>query len=487
MYPTLLWASAAIFVLVTIIYVRQDFASVFHPVTLYLVFHGLVFVVRPLFAYSYHYDFLYRSYGFTPSPDVKSTVIVCANLGLLAFVAGAWKSGSAPLEFHQGQAEIAHRKRLIPAFLVASGVVAPFAIASLVSVFTSGYSGMRLDLHTGYAVNSTSNGWLLEAQLMLVPLSVFVAWTFRFRWWSLLPLIVFVTARAGTGGRGPFIVACAAAGLLWMFDNKRRWPALWTFAVIIPFVAGFYVLGQDRSAVRSILDNGTIVEVREQTGFMESMDWANMEFFEYLVETVPRKTGTYDYFVDTLQVFTEPVPRVLWKDKPIGPPIKMFNLFDYGTPFGMTYSLPGYGWIQLGYLGVVLWCGLWGYGLGAVYSRFMRSRQSNFQVAFYFAFLPIFIIAFRDGGLLTIMRTGVFYLTPVLIWLGAARALGIPDPSDLLRRAVRGRRVDKAAEAISGQERAASEIQVPPPRRRVAGGEIVPRAWRNRTGPYQAR
>ena len=482
MYPTLLWASVAIFVIVTIVYLRQNFSSIYHPISIYLVFHGLVFVIRPLFAYWQHYDYLYRAYAFNPSQDVKSTVIICANLGLLAFVAGAWKGGSAPLAFHQGPAEIAHRKRLIPAFLLAIGLIAPIAVASIVTVFTSGYGGMRMDVQTGTMINTSSTGWLLEAQLMLVPLSVLLAWTFRFRWWSLLPLLVFVTARAGTGGRGPFIVACVAAGLLWLFDSKRRWPALWMFALVVPLAAGFYVLGQERTAVRTFLDDGKVIEWREETGFMESMDFANMEFFEFLVETVPRKTGTYGYFVDNLQVLTEPVPRVLWKNKPIGPPIRMFNLFDYGNPIGMTASLPGYGWMQLGYFGVALWCALWGYCLGAIYSWFIRSRQRNFQVALYFAFLPIFVIAFRDGVLITIAKTGVFYLFPVFVWMWAARALGIPDPVELARRAVRGRRVERAVAATPGPA-----APVATPRRRLAGGEIIPRAWRNQSGTQRAQ
>ena len=475
MYPILLLASVAIFLVVTIVYLRQDFSSIYHPISLYLVFHGIVFTLRPIFAYWQHYDFLYRVYRFNPSPDVKSTVIICANLGLLAFVAGAWKGGSAPLIFRQGPAEIAHRKRLIPAFLLAIGLIAPIAVASIVTVYTSGYVGMRLDVHTGVSINTASNGWLLEAQLMLVPLSVLLAWTFRFRWWSFLPLLVFVTVRAGTGGRGPFIVACVAAGMLWMFDSKRRWPSLWMFVLMVPLTTGFYVLGQERGAVRTFLDDGKIIELRESTAFMETMDWANMEFFEYLVETVPRKTGTYGYFIDNLQVLTEPVPRVLWTNKPIGSPIKMFNLFDYGNPIGMTYSLPGYGWMQLGYFGVALWCALWGYCLGAIYSRFVNSRQGNFHVAFYFAFLPIFIIAFRDGGLVTIARTGVFYLTPVLVWMWMARALGIPDPADLMRRAAR-----------LGTRRGPSPEAALPTYSRRQSEDIVPRAWRGRSGPQRA-
>ena len=134
--------------------------------------------------------------------------------------------------------------------------------------------------------------------------------------------------------------------------------------------------------------------------------------------------------------------------------------------------------MQLGYIGVALWCALWGYCLGAIYSWFMRSRQGNFQVALYFAFLPIFIIAFRDGGLLTVLRTGVFYITPVLVWMWMARAMGIPDPSDLVRRASR---------VVSRGRKATPPAGSPSPQRRQASEEIVPRAWRGRNGPQRAQ
>ena len=467
MYPILLVASLALFLVVVAGYVRSEISSVYHPITFYLLFHGLVFAIRPLFAYWYGYERLYLSYNFMPSPATKTTVIVAANLGLIAFVAAAWRSGSVRLRVRQSIAERAFRTQLVPPFLVAAGLMAPIALQSLIAVYGAGYEGMRLDAHTGVAINTTGNGWLYDAQLMLVPMGVLVAWTFRFRWWSLLPLVGFIIVRSGTGGRGPVVVACAATALLWLFDHRRRWPTLPMVAVALALLAGFYAIGRERSVVRTYLEEGRVVEFRDRPGFMESMDWANLEFFEYVAETVPRKTGTYGYFVDNLQVLTEPIPRKLWPGKPIGPPIRMFNLFDYGKPIGMTYSLPGYGWAQLGYLGVIAWCGLWGWALGRIYAAFARSRQGNFEVAAYFAFLPIFIIAFRDGVVITVLKTGVFYLTPVLVWMLAARALGIPFHAPLGR--------------ASRAPRGPTGPQPRPRRQRVhVGDEIVPRAWRNR-------
>lgn len=465
----LLILSLGVFVAITAIYGRQKFSSVYHPISLYLAFHGIVFVLRPLANYGSPVAKLYRAWDFVPSQSAGATVILAANLGLVAFVAGAWTTGKVPLIFRQGAAELDHRRRLIAPFLVALAVLVPLAVASLVGIYRGAWSTMRMDYATGISINTTSNGWFIEAQLMLVPFSVLIAWLFRFRAWALIPLATFVLLRAGTGGRGPFVVACVAAGLLWLYDRKRRWPTLRITLFALLLGASFYLIGQDRgAAVRSFVQDGQVIEVRERSGVLESMDFANFEFFQYLVDTVPGKTGTYGYFVDNLQVVTEPVPRKLWPDKPIGAPIKFFNLFDYGSPFGLTYSLPGEGWLQAGYLGVALWCGLWGLALGAIYARFAKGRQGNFEVAVYFAFLPIFVIAYRDGLLITILRTAVFYLTPVLVWRLAAQALGVLSPHEVAMRWAR----------LRARARAVQEVPVLPRSRRASPEAIVPRAWR---------
>ena len=477
MYLILLCASLAIFIALTFAYMRQPFASVFHPVSFYLLFHGFVFVIRPFFALWQNYNTIYTSFQFTPAPDAKAAAIVIANIGLLAFMAGAWRTGATALTFRQERADLEQRKRLIGPFLVVAALLAPIAIYSLADLFGGGgWSTMRMDSSVGVVVNTTSNGWFVEAQLLLVPLSVLFAWATRFRWWSLLPLVAFVAVRGGTGGRGAFIVACVAAGLLWLYDAKRRWPTGRAVGMLAMLVVAFYFVGQDRGAsVRSFINDGKVIAVEEQQGFMESMDFANLEFLEFVTETIPRKTGTYGYFLDNLQVFTEPVPRKFWPGKPVGAPIKLYNLFEFGRPFGMTYSLPGNGWAQGGYFGVVLWCGLWGMALGAIYSRFARGMQGNFAVALYFSFLPIFVIAFRDGQLLTIVRTAVFYLSPILLWMLAARAMGVQET--LRRLVIRPRRTAPKAQLA---RRTAPREPVPPPRARRApvDGGIVPRAWR---------
>ena len=139
-----------------------------------------------------------------------------------------------------------------------------------------------------------------------------------------------------------------------------------------------------------------------------------------------------------MQVFTEPVPRVLWSGKPFGAPFERISLFDYGRPYGMTRSMPGEGWYSLGWAGVVIWCGLCGYILGWVYRRFVQSEQNTFQVAAYIMFLPILIVAYRDGQLVTVFRQAIFFVGPILLWLAFARFFKVKMAAEMRQISGRG-------------------------------------------------
>ena len=93
----------------------------------------------------------------------------------------------------------------------------------------------------------------------------------------------------------------------------------------------------------------------------------------------------------------------------------------------MTRSLPGEGWYAWGWFGVIVWCGLWGYVLGLIYRKFVEGSQSAFKTAAYMIFVPILIIGYRDGTLVTmfagqVMVGGVVSCTMML----AAQELDTP-------------------------------------------------------------
>jgi hypothetical protein len=67
MYEIALIFSVASFLWIGFAYVRSPLFSVFHPLTFYLAFHGIVFVFRPVVVYLMDYRLIYQVYQFTPS------------------------------------------------------------------------------------------------------------------------------------------------------------------------------------------------------------------------------------------------------------------------------------------------------------------------------------------------------------------------------------------------------------------------------------
>lgn len=435
MYSAALALSLFCLCAIALVFWRSGAVSIFHPLTFYIAFHGLLFVFRPMLAQWLDYRLIYDAFGFSPSPEEKLTVIVAANLGFLAFSAACLWQGGIPMQFKIDSFSGAERRRLAAVFPAVLAICLPIGGYSMYHFWSSisagtAYEGMLMDYATGTFINTTGNGYLLDAQTMLGPIAALLAWIYRFRLVTILPIVAFVVLRAGTGGRAPFIAALAMIALMYFYERREKLPTLKVMALSALALLAFVSVGSDRGAgVRQMFgleadQSGQQSEVRAR--FMEGMDWGNLEFFEYIVYVVPKRSGTYDYFLGNLQLFTEPVPRALWSGKPIGPPIQRVNLVDYGRPYGMTRSVPGEGWYAWGWFGVVIWCGLWGLALGRIYRGFVQGPQNALHTAAYMVFLPILILAYRDGSLVTVFRQGLFYFFPVLVWIAIARYKELP-------------------------------------------------------------
>ena len=462
MYEVVLAANVLLWLGVTLFYIRLPFASAFHPASYYLFFHGFIFTFRPIVVYIQGYTSLYNGYGFSPSADDKITVMLGTMLGLVCFVGAALKAGNAPLKFAQDKFDDLERNELVKPFLFVAAVIVPLGLVSIFanwSTRSNDSTTMILDATSGRFVNTTSSGYFDDLQLMLAPLAVICIWLFRFRWWTFIPLAAFVALRGGTGGRWPILMACATVALMFLYEQRKRLPNLKAVGLLVVALWLFQLVGSDRGAtIRNLfIEDNSLSSLnynRQELGFLEAMDFANLEFYEYIVHAVPQRTGTYGYFLDNLQIFTEPVPRVLWPEKPVGPPIQLFSLFDYGYPIGMTYSLPGEGWMQLGYLGVAIWCGLFGWFYGWIYNKFQQSTQSNLATITFLLIMPLSFQFFRDGLLLTLIKSHAWFLMPVLMIYGFARLSAVPlaDEIRLLayRRAAR-RRPDIAAKILARQ------------------------------------
>ncbi len=278
-YDVALLVSFVCWLGVTIYFARMRACSVFHPLTFYLLFHGFVFVIRPIVAYARDFNFIYRVYQFTPSSQDKLTVILAANLGMLAFAFCCLQTGNAAMRFRQDSFAMAERNRLVPAALWALAICVPIGAASLFWRYdraVNDFSDMIMDRGTGTFVNTSTNGYIAEAQLMLATACAMIGWLYRFRLFALLPLIGFIIFRAGTGGRGPFVAAAICLGLLWLYEHRRRFPTPRALAGGLLVIVLFVAVGQDRGrSIRVALgqDNSReIMDYSAQQKFLEGMD-----------------------------------------------------------------------------------------------------------------------------------------------------------------------------------------------------------------------
>lgn len=438
MYYASMILALAIFLAVNAHFWRTGLLSVFHPFTYYSAFHFIVFVFRPLLAYHMEYDIVYGFGNFYPSMQTRIIVSLAASLGFVVFYITCVGTGRTEMIFKGDAARSYERfelRRALPVMLI---VCLPLALYSLVTSISNASLGVTTMVDAGDAIiNTTGVGYISEAMRFLVPICALVAWFYRFRWYALVPLVAFFVLKASTGGRALFILAVAVTGLLYLYDRRDKLPPV-RFAVLGALMLVFFTfVGDDRGyRLRQTLGfvdaEVTYAYVREER-FLEGMDFANKEYFEYIVHVVPERSGTYDYFLLNLQLFTEPVPRVLWPDKPVGAPIKPVNIWAYGTPRGFTWSMPGTGWLQLGWIGVIIWCGLWGWACGRFYEWFVKSDQSALKVATYVVSLTSLLIVFRDGTVVTLARGHIFYMFPLIVLWAARNSMRLPTLRQIQR------------------------------------------------------
>ena len=76
MYEINMIITATLWIAVVFIYRFSPSASVFNPITFYLFFHGLVFVVRPIFKYLYDFQSMYNLLPVLPSEETRNLALI---------------------------------------------------------------------------------------------------------------------------------------------------------------------------------------------------------------------------------------------------------------------------------------------------------------------------------------------------------------------------------------------------------------------------
>jgi hypothetical protein len=214
---------------------------------------------------------------------------------------------------------------------------------------------------------------------------------------------------------------------------RRKWIPLWSVGVAIPILVIFNLLGHNRDILKSFLLGQEIQVVENDPGMtagaklkrqLDTQDYANFDYLCYVVSVVPERSGTYTFGRQYLQLFTEPIPRILWKGKPVGAPVNTgINLAAYGNFVGLTVSLAGDGWLSGGWIGLIITLSTVGSLLGWAHRRFWNNIEDPMRCLLYLVGVAMVPQWYRDGGI-SIAKFLLFNLAPILVWMGVTWMLG---------------------------------------------------------------
>lgn len=439
MLPVVLGFQTIIWLALCYMFATGRSGSLFHPFCYYLFFHGIVFVARPILEYAFNFHGAFDYMWFYPTEAQIIFALLVSTVGLIAFAIFGWAmDGSVP-----------QLERPIPdgfspaewrAFMIVLVLILPVGLYSFYLDLGQGLGGSDLiqgyhDPTTGIYILTNTTGYVASAEGALIPCCLMLIWGARFRPWSFVPFLAYIAIHLYIGwGRWAFILSIAMLGLLALHRRHSRWmrPS-WIIIGLATFVV-FQQLGENRDYVKELVsgephDVDVIARNQPWIERFDGLDLANFDYLTYIIDIVPAKSETYSYFTQYLQLFTEPVPRILWPGKPIGPPIDLVNLNAYGNFVALTESLVGDGWISLGWLGVFVTLGLVGYITSRLHRWFWRGEATNFKILVYCSFLPLTMQWFRDGGI-SIAKFVFFAVLPLIIWQIVLRLTtgGVRDP-----------------------------------------------------------
>lgn len=403
-------------------------ASIFHPITAYLGFHGLVFVVRPILVHSYGFDTNWNYMRFKPTDEYFVQTLAVSSVAMVAFVAACLSAGWSRLVFAKAsppEFTVAERRAL----LITTLLLIPTAAYSIFAT-RNGIEGERVN---GIYIMTNSTGYVNEAQHFVMPL--LCAWMLvtRFHWLNCLPSLLYVGYRVWFGwSRWTILLFLLMVTVAYCWYHRKKWLPLWSVGIAMPILMVFNLLGHNRDILKSLLVGEHVQVANFDPGMtaddklkkqLDTQDYANFDYLSYVVSVVPERTGTYTFGAQYLQLFTEPIPRILWSGKPVGAPVRTINLGAYGNFVGLTVSLPGDGWISGGWIGLIITLSTVGALLGWAHRVFWRNIENRMGCLVYLVGLAMVPQWYRDGGI-SIAKFLLFTLTPLIIWIGLNWLMG---------------------------------------------------------------
>ena len=122
-----LLGQALLWLAVMLVFVLTRQASIYHPLTVYLLFHGLVFVVRPWTVHYLDFDQTWQYIGFDPSQTQLLRALAASSLALMVISTSTLAFGWSDTRFKKAAPEPfskEQQKALVAVTLLLAPIVA---------------------------------------------------------------------------------------------------------------------------------------------------------------------------------------------------------------------------------------------------------------------------------------------------------------------------------------------------------------------------
>lgn len=379
----------------------------YHPMSIYLAYHFVGFVMRPISVYSENWSFIWSRIGFHPMPSDIVNITLVSNIALFGCVVGAMLA----MRERNAIEPIPPTQFIVtkPAGFLASAVA--LVVLGIYSTYRA-YGSAGLDSVSAFDVSVDAaggqqlvgiSGYTLALAEALPILCIILLFSRVPRTVAYGVTGLFVLLRVYVGAQRLSFVIVMAAGLFGaLIARRRRFP---TVSVIFAILCGavlFDFVGHDRYVLRRVVAGEVGISELANTYVADrrSADSKAMDVVEYesaaAAVTVVRTRSGFSYGTQYLRMFIWPIPRQLWKNKPIYTSTVNLNLYGYNF-LNLTYSLYADLYMALGFPAVFVGMMLLGWGMMAVYDM-GRTTTRPFRYAFFWIFLIYLQTILRDGG-----------------------------------------------------------------------------------------
>lgn len=407
----------------------------FEPTVVFALAYGVMFVARPLaMLNSDQLSYVRPSRTY----EIRSTfypMLVAALIGAVAFVAGYLIASRKSTRVHE-RVVIPERLSMAGSILV---VVACFLTALFVNSLggpAKFFAGRTRDL---YLSEQATSGYISQSTWIIIPACILlVVLAKRTKTWlsrlSATLAGVLVLVRTIPIGQRIILLPVVGGIAIALYLLKQKRPSVFTLAVAgLVGLTLSSILGLTRNALtREAFGVASTVRTyaTDPTASVSSLTGGSDGEMASALATAMRviPPGHYQYGKATIgDLVTRPIPRGIWANKPLSPRealIKRLWPWEYRKGIANPeFSVLLYPYMDLGFLGVAIWMGLYGVLSRRLYGYLMKEPKDFIRVVMYASSLPYLVIALRDSPTDTVQRMA-FSILPlwILLRFAAARA-----------------------------------------------------------------